>query len=352
MINCKNKKIYIVSSVHKTGGPKSLHQLANVLKLQGHDVHVVYCNGKDLCNNRLLYEDCSATVAKPNEIVDEESTVLLVPEIYTGILKKYNNVVKVVWWLSLDYYFLGSALYGAKHAMHKRNISCIFFPVIWIYKCLFQRYYSKKMKSKEEFKHTYHLYNCEYEKEFLLKRGAHIENMHYLCGPLEEEFLNILDNAAENRKMKRDIVAYNPAKMNMKYFEKIKKFILNKNTNIDFVPIQNMSRDEVRESLRQAKVYVDFGYFPGPERMPREAAALQCNIVTSKVGSAANDIDVPIPSRYKMELKQSQIKSVADKILDMIYEYEEYVDDFEAYREKVRNQILYFHNDILEIFEE
>ncbi len=38
--------------------------------------------------------------------------------------------------------------------------------------------------------------------------------------------------------------------------------------------------------MRKAKLYIDFGYHPGKERMPREACLLDCCLIIGKDGSA------------------------------------------------------------------
>ena len=125
------------------------------------------------------------------------------------------------------------------------------------------------------------------------------------------------------------------------------------NSNIEFVAIQNMTREQVYDTLKSAKVYIDFGYFPGPERMPREAVALYCNIITSTEGSAENDVDVPVPKEFKFNTRDKKnISLVADLINKMIVNYYDYVKCGDAYRQKVWNQIDSFSDQINKIFEE
>ena len=59
MIEIKQyKKIYITSIYEKTGGPKTLHQLAEFLVNQGVDVYMVYFEnvGEFVSKDELLYE--------------------------------------------------------------------------------------------------------------------------------------------------------------------------------------------------------------------------------------------------------------------------------------------------------
>src|SRR5690606_35158466 len=120
-------------------------------------------------------------------------------------------------------------------------------------------------------------------------------NMLYLCGPIGEEYFE------QDTKRKKNIIAYNPAK-GFEFTSQIIKESEKRGLDIKFVPIKNLDTQDVIKLLSEAKVYIDFGYFPGPERIPREAVTLNVNIITSLSGSANNDIDVPIPRDYKFEL--------------------------------------------------
>lgn len=347
----KDTKIYIISPFHNTGGPKSLHQLANVLKNAGYNVFMVYCNnlqGSIYNTNKILYQEFKINVS--TSIEDNEKNILITSEYQSGIHLQYKKIQKVIWWLSLDFYLNQKTLYFAKFVIKTKNYPHIIMPLICI-KIFFQKLYEEKYQqvtSKKDFKSIYHMYNCEYVHKFLKKKNVKDDNMHYLCGPLEKDYMDVDFN---NMMMKKkDIVVYNPAKMNMKIFNKVQDYVHQKDSSISFVAIKNMSHDEVYETISNAKVYFDLGYFPGPERMPREAVSLYCNIITSNQGSASNNIDVPIPKQYKFAIKNSNVKKIGELIINMIKNYNKYISDFDIYRESVKNQILRFDKDILNIF--
>ena len=111
-----------------------------------------------------------------------------------------------------------------------------------------------------------------------------------------------------------------------------------------------MTREQVFEVEKMAKVYLDFGYFPGPERIPREAAALYCNIITSQKGAAANDKDVKISGEFKFSLTDDNLEKIAVLAVDMIINYDAYVSRFDDYRKVVYNQISSFEDTIYTIF--
>lgn len=352
MIKIEEKaKVYIVSPYHNTGGPKSLHQLANILIDKGVDTYIVYYwNGKFIREPKILYDFCRAKVTQ--SVIDNESNTIIVPEIDHELLSSYSKITKVIWWLSLDFYLTTSLWEAVKKSTYRKGLPSFFVPAMLIKyiindpTCLKNHTKLKKTKLKEYF----HMYNCEYEKQFLEKNGVSKNRLSYLCGPLEEKFYEL--DFSDIEPYKKDIVAYNPAKMDMEFFKKVKEKVFLINNNIKFVAIQNMSRDQVYDTLRSAKVYIDFGYFPGPERMPREAVSLYCNVITSTEGSAGNDVDVLIPRKFKFNIRDKKNAALASDLINkMIINYYDYVKYGDMYRQKVGRQISDFSNHIDEIFE-
>lgn len=85
---------------------------------------------------------------------------------------------------------------------------------------------------------------------------------------------------------------------------------------------------------KKAKLYVDFGEFGGPERMPKEAVYFGCNILVANHNAAANDFDVAIPQKYKVE--DGTPAEVFESVIgNMLARYEELNRDFVPFREKV-----------------
>ncbi|MFN3786827.1 MAG: hypothetical protein ACK4SW_00305 [Sulfurihydrogenibium azorense] len=112
-----------------------------------------------------------------------------------------------------------------------------------------------------------------------------------------------------------------------------------------------MKREEVIKTLRKAKVYIDFGFFPDPERIPKEAAMMGCCVITGKRGSAAFFEDVSIPDKYKFEDKEENIPKIVKKIKDCFENFEERYKDFDYYRQVIRNGPKRFIEDLKNIFQ-
>lgn len=339
-----NTKIYIYSPYVKTGGPRSLHQLAFKLQSLGLNAYIVYYTKAD---KNQLYEDCPVNVSL--NIQDFKENIIIVPESRTGLLRKYKNVQKIIWWLSLDYYFNDLSIKkSALLTIRNKKWSLFSFCFVWLIKCLYKCIFNQWALKIEDFNDLYHLYNCEYACQFLLKNNVSEKSTKYLCGPIDDLYFAI--NKEDILANKTRIVTFNPAKIAPALLEKLKKAIHNKDATIELIELKNMTKEEVFSILCRTKVYVDLGFFPGPERIPREAVTLYCNVITSMEGSAANKIDVMIPDKYKFDINNLNMENLIELILDMVNNFERYTNDFDSYRLKVVIQKEIFNNNIQSIF--
>lgn len=99
-----------------------------------------------------------------------------------------------------------------------------------------------------------------------------------------------------------------------------------------------MNSEKIVSIMEKSKLYIDFGDFPGPERIPREAVMMYCNILVAKIGSSYNMVDVPIPEKYKYYRKKRNISNIYSMIVELMDHYMEHIDEFEIYRSKVKSQ--------------
>lgn len=342
----KESQIFIVSPYLKYGGPRSLHQLCEKLINKGINASIVYFNdGNIFPGRKKIFEEYDINVN--SSIIDDEKNIIIVPEAMTGVLNKYKKIRKIVWWLSYYYYGINDISWYTKIALDRRGLPKIIFPFLYM-----KKYTEKKktnqeyIKSPREFSEIYHLYNSEYAYDNILLKGANKSMCHYLCGPLVDNYFNV--NKEEIIKNKKDLIAYNPLKTDKTIIDCIKRQFIN--TKIKFVEISNMSMEEVIATLKKCKVYIDLGYHPGVERMPREAVMMYCNIITSNIGTASNNIDVPINKKYKFKPSIIKSKKISLLLRDMNDNYIKYISEFDVFRRKVEKQVLSFDKDIDEIF--
>lgn len=336
-------KVYIVCPYGKTGGPRSLHQLGNKLVDEGLDVYMYYgYRGKKERATKPLYSDSKMKLAYTIE--DKKENIVIVPESDTSWLLKLYNIKKVIWWLSLDFYLGNNAWYFAKSMTKNLGEPSVYVLLKFLKISVnnLRQNLDKKYLKPKNLNTVYHLYNSEYVRQYLKANNVKENRMQYLCGPIDwhsNNKIDILDN-------KKNIIAYNPAKMNRKIFKKVQNYIKRIKPSYKLVPIKNMTHYQVLNILKVAKVYLDLGYFPGPERMPREAVMQYCNIVTSNIGSAQNDMDVPIPRQCKFSLNSSNVKNIGNQVINMCENYNDYIVQFDRYRKLVKYQINIFDKNI------
>lgn len=331
----------------KTGGPETLHQMAASLKRQGIEAYIVYFSGDIHC----LYPKYANQVQIASEPEDAPENVIVVPEVHIEYLKRFKKARKVICWLSWNFYEQYTLKAMSEEWVRKKHIK--------IMKCAFKLGYCNTKKllhlrynpSPEELAgmNCFHLYNCEYIHQKLLAMIAEESDTHYYCGPIDVSFLNVEKEQILSRK--EDVIAYNPKKSDPQYMELISQALKQKMPSIRIIKIENMQPDEVLSVMKRAKVYVDMGTFPGPERIPREAVSLYCNLVTSRSGAAANLFDVPIPEEYKFDITEQNVNAISDTIVQMIQAYEQYLPCFDVYREKVRKQYENIDADLYEVIQ-
>jgi hypothetical protein len=320
-----NSKIYVACPSNvATGGPELLHQLVYELRKLGFNAYMYYY---DMENNNPIHP---AYVKYSNPYVenieDNQLNILIVPEVKTGLIYDYNKIQKVIWWLSVDNFY-------------KRFDSNILWKKV-VKKILFNLGYFKVYRFQKD-NNLIHFVQSEYAKQHLLQKG--IENIYFLGDYLNELFI---DEQLENiNSKKQDIVIYNPKK-GIEFTKKI----IQHGENITFVPIENMTREEVAKLLSTAKVYIDFGNHPGKDRIPREAAISGCCVITGKQGSAKYYEDVAIEEEFKFEDKIENIPLIIKKIKECMNNYDENSIKFNFYRKKIKNEQNNFINDIKKIF--
>ena len=174
----------------------------------------------------------------------------------------------------------------------------------------------------------------------MLEKG--VVKSHRLSDYINQVYLTDDSIPVKDRKNQ---VLYNPKK-GFEFTQKIMKAA----PDLTWVPIQNMTTEEVHDLLKKSKVYIDFGNHPGKDRFPREAAISGCCIITGKRGSAKYYQDIPIPDTYKFDDADKNIDAIVKQIRKCLNEYENVTEDFQKYRDFIRSEPTLFENDVKELF--
>lgn len=318
--------IYIVANANcVSGGPELLHQFCYHLNKLGVEAEMAYYeklkfptqkNDKKLI---AAYERYGCK--KTEKIIDIPGNTVVLSEGELWFLPRFKHVKLMIWWLSVDNYYksmrTGYAKIYAPLGMNRRP-----------YNPFLDKYI--------------HCVQSEYAKQFLVDKGIKLEDIYPLSDYLSSEFIAKTNN--ENKRPKEDVVLYNPQK-GIEFTQKIISYC----KEIRFIPLIDLTHEEMAELMMKSKVYIDFGNHPGKDRIPREAAVSGCCIITNTEGSAGNETDIKIPVQYKIDMKDKNIPMIISSIKGCIKNYESIRDEFEDYRAEIRMQEAVFLQEVKNI---
>lgn len=296
-----------------TGGPEFLHQVCAGLRENGIDAY-------------MFYENCSSTpspqascyTARYNNpwttfIPETPAAALIVPEIYVEDLfqTKYYSFTKFILWESVNFYLttIGEALLN-------------FFPP-----------------------NTIHLSPTKYADEYLSFAHEPKENIITVTDYISKEFLNLKKISTP----KENLITYYVPKGNQ--FTSIIVEELKKKYNYTYLPLEHYSTEELIDILSRSKVFLDFSYFPGKNRMHREASICDNIIFTSNLGAAKYKEDVNIKNEYKFNPVRNNLKVAEDKIHDCIENYDKYILNFKEHKEESLKEKEIFDKNIKNLAE-
>ena len=331
-------RLYILLKPVCSGGPELAHQLIDYLQKKGKEAYVVYFNEKGVIEDCPIpepYKKYNVKIA--NRIIDSEENILVLPETFYEYARKYKKIRIACWWMSVDN-FIKSDLRQQPIKWYKekslfQNFRKIMHVALW--HLPIQRF-NIIQYLRDNQNRVIHLYQSEYAKQYIISNQ--LPNYYPLC-----DYINpaLFPNKPINRADKKDVIVYNPAK-GLEFTIQLIQLL----PEYKFIALRGMNRDELNAAFNQAKLYIDFGNFPGKDRMPREAAVHDCCIITSRFGAAAYYEDVPILDKYKYEAELSNLQIIAKAIQEVIKNYSTLIDDFKGYKEIIYKEQKQFYKEI------
>lgn len=322
---------------YKSGGPEVLHQLAYHLnKIKPHVAKIVYFNYKD--KNTPYDSTLFNYISKEDYLLKEDldfyskkgqHNAIIFPETVPNILEQYHGYTIYFWWLSVDNFLYKNSFFdicktgNIKHAIKEflQGKVANHFNII-----------SEKV--------DVHLCQSMYAKNYLSNKRIY-DNVYMLGDYINSIYFNA------NIDKKDNIIVYNPKKGGH-ITQRIINYCKKRNDSYTWIPLINMSNDEILKILGRAKLYIDFGNHPGKDRFPREAALQHCCIITGKKGAAKNDIDIPIKNKYKFN--DYEMKKIFKQISECMNEYEQCIQDFSSYRDSILNEQDIFIDQVYSLF--
>ncbi len=139
--------------------------------------------------------------------------------------------------------------------------------------------------------------------------------------------------ASINVPRERNVVSYNGYKGQWKIDDLRRRL-----PEVDFVPIENMSFDQVRETLARSCIYVEIGNLPGRDRLPREAANLGTPTIMLTRGSGYCWADAPIGEKYRFAYTVDWADHMAPVIKETLADPTEITATQTSYRDWVAGE--------------
>ena len=241
----------------------------------------------------------------------KKDDILIFPEIWANYTNfpEYRSNKKFIYWEGVDAYFF----HTPKNAWYRFG------------------------------ENTTHISQSEYSNHFVLdvlnvEKDRFVEISDYI----NEDFLGV-----DIKGEREPIVLYNPTK-GMDFTEKLIEYA----KDITFLPIKNMGREEIIELMKRSMVWIDFGHFPGKDRLPREAGSCGMCLITSRKGTARYEKDLCIPECYKMpDFSYADLATITDLIKHIFSNFEAHQNQFELYRERIKGEKRLFKEGIKRLVE-
>ena len=285
-------KIAILCPWCASGGPEALHQLCQISNELGHDASILYDNAPhtDLVT---FFGDVYPLAKRTLHAEDDPHTIVIVPETYrldTGNASLFPTSTIIVWWLSLNL--------GMPQLSH------------------FLQYHPN----------IYFACQSEYAMRSV---GSLCRNTSFML----TDFVRPINFPP---CIKENIVIYHARKDHSTPSICLRH-------DIKCKAIHQVDAEESQRIMHGATIYVDLGYHPGKDRMPREAAMQGCVVITGKRGSAKNDIDVPIKN------KSDDVGEIVALIKNALSNYDSEFASQAAYRQWITDERARFTTEIVQI---
>jgi hypothetical protein len=257
-----------------SGGPESLHQLVDAIRRRGARAFISYHPFGKGAQIPEPYQGYDLERADPE---DAAGNLVVIPESATGLVWEFQHATKAVWWLSVDNFF------GPRPDSDED------------YRRSVDTFETRTAKGEPTGRPTWaelasvlNWSQSAYSSAFLKSR-----ELVPIAFPTT---LNADFRRPPSRHGRRDVIAFNPKKGADVTARLMRRF-----PSFEWLPLTGLSRDGMREALETVKLYADFGFHPGRERIPQEAAMCGACVVTGRRGAAGYHADVPLPRLHRID---------------------------------------------------
>lgn len=300
----------------RTGGPEALHQLAATLRRIGIDAYLVPHH--ETRNLSRVAEYGKYGVPETDTVHDEPGNAVVVPEVYYRELKRYNQVDRFCWWLSID----NSNLFSSDRRLAlipptgaKKRVERIKHRAIAALRTVPRHALAGQ--------NVQHLVQSAYAWAFLYLRLNVVPSML-------SDYTTIPTGVPEPQLPSESVpkIAFNASKGG----DLVQRVIDDGRVRAQWIPIVGMSQDAVTSTLRESTVYLDLGNQPGKDRLPREAAVNGAITVVARRGAGAFYLDAPLPLEHKITINREYVESTVEALTDILHDIPEHFRRQSLYR--------------------
>ncbi len=308
----------------RTGGPEAMHQLHRSLLGEGKDSVLIPWPGmknKEPVHEYSMYEPNWTTILKlrKSDIVIIPCDLGYLPFWYFLFISQKNIFI---WMLAVDFSFekkfkkyetRNYNLNSKWQIMKKRKIWTELISRIVNFN--YTKYRKRFLNVKLRIKKSNYLFQSAYAREIFRQ-----ENETNL-GIMLTDYINLKQiSSLEDSSFcscSRNHIAYFPGK-SQNLIQQVLEINSSKGNLFHFIPIKNLNSEQVIRLLVKAELFLDLGYFPGKDRLPREAIILNCPVLLAKRGSARYYEDFQLEDRYLLDLALLSPISTFDAIIKTI----------------------------------
>lgn len=266
------KRVVIVCPVAKTGGPEAIHQLAYALTSLKLDCSIAYFgqgyqmslqNGALTCGPpeppvTVTHYDRYFPRRALNVTLDSQ-TLVIFPEGVAAVAARWPGPT-AVWWLSVD-----NAQRGDERMKDPEFVRELF--------------------ARDD---LVHLYQSVYARDYLQSQSA---RRLYDLGDYTSEIFTLGPWPTVSPTPHCAYNAVKGSELAQRFFASHPEF--------NGLALRGFSKPELRAIFEQRMFYVDFGHFPGKDRLAREAAASGSIVFVNRRGAGATYEDFPLDDVFK-----------------------------------------------------
>lgn len=334
----ENTEIYVVSPTMVCGGADALHQLVYYLNLSGYHAVVVYPYADSHYTMKDRYLQYTDKWILMDKVKDCKENIVIFPEdnTYLKYYKNFRHAQKAVWFLGLRFY---RGFCGDYYTLVQKCWWIVKMCMIGVNSC-FGSY-------RIRLKNNVNLTASHYAFDYIQRKGG---NPQLLIEPVSLEIIDYMKRRSfqfDSADKREDIILYNPQRENnIPVAETLKR----KFPQYQILPLKGYTHDEMLALMNKSKLLIEFGNFPGAERIPKEAVICGMCIIANNEGSARFKKDVVIDDQYKFNGYDNNQQQIDDLIVDIMEHYENHVHHFDDYRNTIYQLEDNFKQRITEIF--